>query len=125
MRVRLGVGLVLAGFLALCWATSSPVSAEEPKKLDDTKVPTFKTDIAPLLNSSCTGCHNANKKKAGVDVSSYDGIMKIVKANEADKSKLVKSVSGTGAKLMPPKKGLSDKQIDVIKAWINAGAKND
>jgi hypothetical protein len=124
MRVRLGVGLVLAAFLALCWALSSSVSAEEPKKAD-TKVPTFKTDIAPLLNSSCTGCHNANKKKAGVDVSSYDAVMKIVKANEADKSRLVKSVSGTGAKLMPPKKGLSDKQIDVIKAWINAGAKND
>ncbi len=131
MRVRLGIALVLAGLLGICWAAPIAVSADEPKKEDkkedkkDEKVPTFKNDVAPLLNTACAGCHAGGKKKAGVDISSYDTVMKIVKANDADKSRLVKSVTGQGAKLMPPKKGLSDAQVATLKAWINAGAKND
>ena len=101
----------------------SAVSADEPKKAD--KVPTFKADVAPLLNNMCANCHSGIRKKAGLDVASYDSIMRIVKAGDPDKSRLVKSVSGTGAKLMPPKTGLTKAEIEVLKGWIAAGAKNN
>ena len=139
MRVRLGVALVLAGVVAISWSTTggaappvpaAPVPAADEKKPDEKKpdeqkVPTYKADVAPILASSCAGCHAGPRKKGGVDTGSYDAVMKSVKANEPDKSRLVKSVTGQGAKLMPPKKGLSDAQVAIIKAWIAAGAKND
>jgi mono/diheme cytochrome c family protein len=127
MRMRLGIAAIVAAFLSVCWATTgtAPVMADEPKKDDEKKVPTFKNDVAPLLTSACGNCHTGARKKGGVDLTSYDTIMKTVKANDPDKSKLVMAVSGKGAKLMPPKKGLSDAQIDTLKAWINAGAKNE
>ncbi|MCE9562467.1 MAG: hypothetical protein K8U57_10485 [Planctomycetes bacterium] len=133
MRSRLGLALVFAGIVGLCGsvgglnARPAPVAPDEskPSTTADEKVPTFKADVMPILKTSCVGCHGAGKKKGGVDVSSYESVMKTVKANDADKSKLVKSVLGQGAKLMPPKNGLPEAQVAILKAWIAAGAKND
>jgi cytochrome c553 len=131
MPLRLGLVLLVCGLLGVCWASGGGAAAavaEEPKKADEKKpekVPSFKDDVMPILSTACANCHAGKKKKAGVDLSSYDGVMKTVKANEPDKSRLVKSVSGQGAKLMPPKVGLGDADVKTLKAWIAAGAKND
>jgi uncharacterized membrane protein len=103
-------------------------TAEEPRvaaTLADEKAPTFKTDVMPILKNSCVGCHNSKKAKGRVDLSTYDSVMKSVKASDADKSRLVKSVTGQGAKLMPPKNALPAEQVAILKKWIAAGAKND
>src|SRR5262249_14131836 len=126
--MRLVAVLFACGVFAVCWVAGSgnPAAAQDKKsdeKKPDSKVRSVKNDVAPILNTACTGCHGGAKKKAGIDLSSYDGVMKTVKANEADKSRLVKSVIGQGAKLMPPKKGLPESQVDILKAWIAAGAK--
>jgi mono/diheme cytochrome c family protein len=132
MLFRFGAVVFVAGIVVLiCSAQSNTARAEpvdEPKKTDDKKddkPPTFKNDIMPIITSACANCHGGRKKRGGVDLSSYDAVMKSVKANEPDKSRLVKSVIGQGAKLMPPKAGLGDEQVKIIKAWIMAGAKND
>src|SRR5579871_6771824 len=120
------VGVFAIGLFALCnCLTSKALSAgfdETPKKNEDkkeNKTPTFKDDVMPLLSTACMNCHSGKKKKAGVDVSSYDTVMKIVKPNEPEKSRLIKSVTGQGAKLMPPKVGLNDSQVKLLKDWIS------
>jgi hypothetical protein len=97
--------------------------AEEPKKAD--KVPSYKTDVAPLLKDACSSCHSGAKAKAKLDVTNYDSLAKFIKASDPDKSKLHMAVTGKGAKQMPPKNPLADDQIALIKAWIAAGAKKD
>ena len=89
------------------------------------KVPTFKADVAPLLKDACSGCHSGVKQKARLDVTSYDSVMKFVKASDPDKSKLHNCLIGKGAKQMPPKNPLAEDQIALVKAWIAAGAKKD
>lgn len=128
MRARLGFGLLAA--LGLCISAqglaAGPVPAPPlPSEVAADKAPTFKADVMPILTASCVNCHNDKKAKAKIDVSSYSAVMKIVKANDADKSRLVQSVVGKGAKLMPPKKGLPADEVAVLKAWIAAGAKDD
>ncbi len=118
LRLVLGVLVLVAGGMTFA------ASADEPKKAADT-VPSYKTDVVPLLKGACASCHSGAKKKAGLDVTSYDSLMKFVKAGEPDKSKLHNSLLGKGAKLMPPKNPLADDQIAVVKAWIAAGAKKD
>jgi len=123
--------LVFAGcVVALPASDGGSVAAEEPKKIEqpskaDAKAPSYKTDVAPLLSNACSSCHSGKKKKAGFDVESYDSILRTVKAGEPDKSRLYKSLVGKGAKPMPPKNPLSAEQIDIVKAWIAAGAKKD
>ena len=132
MHFRFGFVVVLAGIIAICCATQVGMAGarklDDPKKTEDKKedkAPSFKNDVMPILTSACTNCHSGKKKKAGVDLSTYDAVMKTVKTGEPDKSRLVKSVTGQGAKLMPPKAGLPDDQVKILKDWITAGAKND
>jgi uncharacterized membrane protein len=138
--MRFGVVLFVAGIIALCCSmessTAGMTSLDEPKKTEekkdekkddkkDEKAPSFKNDVMPILTNSCGNCHAGKKKRGGVDLSTYETVMKSVKASEPDKSRLIKSVIGQGAKLMPPKTGLGEDDVKVLKAWIMAGAKND
>lgn len=128
MRLPIAMMLLTASMISLSATTASPADkgdkTDEPKKTE-TKTPSFKTDVMPILTDACVNCHGANKKKGRIDVSTYEGVAKIVKAGDIDKSRLIKSVTGKGAKLMPPKAGLPDEKIQVLKDWIAAGAKND
>ena len=108
--------------------------AEEPKKPAETPAPkdppaakavSYKTDVAPLLKSACADCHSGAKRKAGLDVTSYDSLMKFVRPGSPEQSKLHKSLIGKGAKLMPPRNPLPKDDVEVLRAWIAAGAKKD
>jgi mono/diheme cytochrome c family protein len=99
--------------------------AEAAEKIDGTKL-SYSKDIQPILQQNCVNCHNANKRKAGLDLStSHATTMKGIKAEQPDQSKLYKSLIGKGAKQMPPKNKLADNDIEKVRAWIEAGAKNN
>lgn len=78
-------------------------------------------------------CHSAEKHRAGLNLTSYADIMKGgehgpgVKAGDPDNSVIVKAISGgdPAQKIpkMPPQKTLSADDIQKIKDWIKAGAK--
>jgi mono/diheme cytochrome c family protein len=124
VRVRAAVVCLLAlgGAFALL-APPRPAVGEETKPTDP-KV-SFAKDIQPLLTDKCGRCHGSKKPKKGIDVTSYDTTMKIVKAGKPDDSRLLKSLTANGARQMPPKSPLADEQIAKVKAWIAAGAKNN
>ncbi|MBL8792879.1 MAG: hypothetical protein JNM56_03145 [Planctomycetia bacterium] len=95
--------------------------------------PNYAKDIKPLLMKYCTECHGAKQAKAGVRLESLADIMKggkkgaLIVAGKPDQSLLVRTMTGQ-AKLMPPKNYASKPtgaEIDKIKAWIAAGAKDD
>jgi mono/diheme cytochrome c family protein len=120
LRVVFGLlALVPAGF-AFAAALGAPTAVADEKK-----APTFKADVAPLFKNACSGCHSGFKQKARLDVTSYDSVMKKVKAGEPDKSTIHNCLIGKGAKQMPPKNPLSEAQIALVKAWIAGGAKKD
>lgn len=130
MRLRFvfGAFALVAVTSVLATSFSGSATADDKKadeKKDEKKAPTFKTDVAPLFKDACSACHSGAKQKARLDVTSYDSVMKKVKAGEPDKSTIHNCLTGKGAKLMPPKKPLSDDQIALVKAWITAGAKKE
>ncbi|MBY0524097.1 MAG: hypothetical protein K2R98_11900 [Gemmataceae bacterium] len=94
--------------------------------------PTFAKDIKPFLAKYCMECHQGGKAKAGVRVTTYEELLKEgrkgipVVAGKPEKSLLITSMEGKGAKKMPPAKYQSQptaKEIAVVKAWIMDGAK--
>ena len=126
-RVALGLAILAVAVAVTVFAdrgASVARAADEPRTADD-KAPSFKNDVMPILNNSCVNCHNNTKAKARVSVENYAGVVKIVQPGVADKSRLVRAITGNGAKPMPPKKMLTADEIATIKAWIAAGAKND
>jgi mono/diheme cytochrome c family protein len=131
--MRMALGLVVAGLAVLLVSGSSPerpAAAAEPTSAaagdgSAAKEVSFKDDVMPILSANCIGCHGGKKKKAGVDLESYAGVMKVVQAGKPDQSRLVKSLVGKGAKQMPPKSSLEEKDVELIKGWVAAGAKNN
>lgn len=81
-----------------------------------------------LLKTQCMGCHNAEKKKGGLSLETRDLALKggengaALKAGDAAHSALITALRDAGDAHMPPKKQMPEKQINLLKAWVNAGA---
>jgi protein TonB len=86
--------------------------------------------VQQVFTANCR-CHTGPKPKAGIDLSSYEGVIKgggegpIVKAGDPDSSVLIQALKGVnGKKKMPPRGDLPADAMKTITDWIQAGAKN-
>src|SRR3954471_7474989 len=89
---------------------------------------TYQDHILPLVEANCSKCHNADKKKADLDLTSYQGALKgsasglVLISGDVEGSKLWKAITHSEEPFMPPNRPpLSDKERDVIKQWIKGG----
>ncbi len=104
-------------------------SCRHEPTLPDKQV-SFTTDILPVIGASCqeAGCHGANGGEFAL--LNYDDMMldsRIV-ANQPYQSKIYKAiVSQKKDKVMPvpPRKPLTETQIETIFIWIKQGAQNN
>lgn len=89
----------------------------------------FANTILPLLISNCamSGCHDAASHKEGINLTTYNGVMKEVKSGNAAKSSLYKSMIETGKDRMPPAPAaaFTTTQLSLVGTWINQGARNN
>lgn len=107
----------------------------------------FSKDVQPLLNASCLHCHDGvvgeGSEKTDFIITDYDNVMKgtqygpVVKPGDSLSSTLYRVLSHlTDPKIqMPPhhkvstaegrSEPLKHEQIEVIKNWIDQGAKNN
>jgi WD40 repeat protein len=81
-----------------------------------------------LLHANCLSCHNAEKHKAGLELTTRAKALKggdsgaVVVPGKPDQSVLLKVLSSDADPHMPPKKQLSTTQIELVRRWIAAGA---
>ncbi len=91
------------------------------------------TEVYGIIMMKCLPCHNAGKGAGTIMIgalntkaAAYTSIMaKAVKAGDPAGSVLFQQVSGTPPKMPKGMAPLTAPQVDKIKAWIMAGAKND
>ena len=80
-----------------------------------------------LLKTECFACHNQEKKKGGLVLTSRERLLEggddgtVVVPGKPESSLLVKALLKDADPHMPPKKQLADAQIKVIRDWIKAG----
>jgi len=92
----------------------------------------YKNDIAPILAGNCAKCHGPTKQESDFRLDTPEGLTKggnvgpaIVPGSSKD-SHLIKAVTGTSDDVvaMPPEDGpLGKEQIDLLRRWIDEGAK--
>ncbi len=89
---------------------------------------TYQDHVLPLIESNCGKCHNPDKKKGDLDLTSYSGALKgggsgpVVVAGNPDSSKLWKAITHAEDPTMPPNKPkLPDKELEVFRKWIAGG----
>lgn len=108
----------ICGFVLLAAALAA--SAQE-------KV-TFQEHVLPIFENSCNKCHNPDKKKGDLDLTTFAALMRgggsgaAVVSGDPDGSKLNRVMNHAEEPEMPPKSGkLPGKELDVIKRWISGG----
>ena len=86
---------------------------------------TYVDHVLPIFRNSCNNCHNPDKKKAGLDLTTYGATMAgsengpILKPGQADGSLLFKVCAQTEEPKMPPKGDkLTDAELALMKNWI-------
>lgn len=87
------------------------------------------TDAAMvILKNNCFACHNPQKKKGDLVLSSQDLALRgdkegpvIVAGNPAE-SRLITALAADADPHMPPKKQLETGEIAALRAWVQAGA---
>ena len=92
----------------------------------------FNTDIKPILNKHCISCHGGVKKNGGFSLlfeeealaATESGHPAIVPGS-ASASELIKRLTHADPELRMPyqRAQLSDEEIDILKKWIDQGAK--
>ena len=109
--------LILAAGLV---ATAS--SAQENEKL------TYDDHIRPLLENKCFSCHNPDKKKGGLELTSYAGLMNggsggaVVDAGNPSGSRLWTCSAKKEEPFMPPEGApLDAKDLTLLSKWIAGG----
>jgi hypothetical protein len=90
-------------------------------------------DIKPILTQKCYNCHGALQQKSELRVDTVKFLRQggsegpAIVPGHSDKSPLVQHLTASnGARRMPPAtdgEPLSDKQIALVRAWIDQGAK--
>jgi hypothetical protein len=85
----------------------------------------YSADVVPLW-SQCVGCHSGGTPPNMKDNSYANLLNGYVVTGDADASVLYKSLLGTGGiSLMPPGSKWPQAKIDLVKNWINQGAKDN
>jgi len=89
---------------------------------------TFQDHVLPIFATHCNGCHNADKKKGDLDLTSYSAALagggsgELAASGDSAGSMLFKVIAHLSDPKMPPKKPkISDAEILTIKKWIDGG----
>jgi WD40 repeat protein len=119
--------LLLLGALP-CLGAELPVA---PLKAPEVKKPEVTVDAMHILKANCFSCHNDQKKKGGLVMTSREALLQGGENGDAlvsgspEKSALLESLSKESDSHMPPKKQLSEVQIETMNRWIKEGARWD
>ena len=92
----------------------------------------YETEIQPLLEKHCHGCHGEKKQKGDLRLDLLSSMLRGGESGEpalvpgkSSESRLVKLVSGLDPELVMPPRGkpLSAGEIGLLRTWIDQGAK--
>ncbi|MBL8824566.1 MAG: PSD1 domain-containing protein [Planctomycetia bacterium] len=93
----------------------------------DDKIDYFENHIRPILAEHCYSCHGPEKSKGNIRLDLPSDLQKgldsgpLFVPGKPKQSRLMELLSHSADIKMPPKKKLSDEQIDKVQNWIEQG----
>jgi mono/diheme cytochrome c family protein len=138
MRIKTLLGGAVLALLSVNAFAAGDAEANAVKVLGRGEV-SFKGDVMPVLEDHCISCHKVGGKghtKSGLDLTSYQGLMKgtiygpVIIPGNSEASTFTKLLTGTNKGLKMPMglnaAGTLDRQyILILRKWVAQGAKNN
>ncbi len=95
--------------------------------------PSYANQIKPFFTRYCLECHSHDEAKGGLNLETYKSLREggdngeVLTPGKADASRIVRLVEHKDKPFMPPKKAKQPRpeEIALLRAWIDAGAKED
>ncbi len=119
--MKIGIGL---GCLFLWSCVPSGSSAEEPPV-------SYSRDVVPFLEEHCIACHDDGFETSELALHDLSAMLRggrrgpSVVPGKGSESPLIQFMTGKRQPQMPPKTSIPLDKIDVIRRWIDQGAKVD
>jgi mono/diheme cytochrome c family protein len=122
--------LILVGVSACAFGVErtkgvAPPAAERPSPANGARF--FETQVRPILQTHCIGCHGGDKVRSGLKLTSRDAVLTggergpAVLPERPEKSLLLQAINHRDLK-MPPRGKLPQAQLDVLARWVKMGA---
>ena len=99
-----------------------------PSARADEAAVNFEGDVKPILRKQCLSCHNAERPRGDLDLSSFSAVMaggtsgKAVVSGKADNSPLYTMTAHLEDPKMPPNKPkIPQRELDTLRKWIDSG----
>lgn len=90
----------------------------------------YERQVRPIITANCLSCHNAEKRKGGLSLASYEDVLEggrsgaIVRPGRSQDSLVMRRVSGDVEPQMPLDEAtLIPSELAIIRAWIDEGAR--
>jgi uncharacterized membrane protein len=95
--------------------------------------PVYDSLVQPVLTARCGACHNADRKKGGLVLTSIEGLLaggrqgKVVAPGRADDSELIirLTLPPGHTDAMPPDRAMPVSEVAMIRWWIDQGASKE
>lgn len=103
----------------LCWLVPADSVSGSPQ------LAVYQNKVKPILKDACIECHNPKKKKGGLDLTTFHGLVKgglngsVIEESHSSKSPIYHLLLEGADPHMPPKKQLDDESIAIIKNWVD------
>jgi WD40 repeat protein len=104
------------------------IALAAPSVLRGAEADTHAAAAMTILRAHCFSCHNVEKKRGQLDLTSREAAIKggengpALKPGKGSDSPLIKLLAPGTDPHMPPKKQLPDKLIATLRGWVDAGA---
>jgi len=126
--IKILIVIAMGLFLNSCYYDSFPEYSEEIDPPEVPDVVSYSTDIMPLWEGQCVACHNGNVAPDLRPENSYNALLNgFVDAGKSEESLLYLSlIHAPGVSPMPtPDNKWPASKTELVKAWIDQGAKNN
>jgi len=104
-------------WIALSLAGAASIFAADPVS--------YTAQVKPILAERCLSCHSSEQRFGGLSLEKFDDISDFVTPGDPSKSRLFVVVYGSTAKMPRGGPPLKPEQIEILKTWIEQGAKDD
>lgn len=114
-----------------CLLATGAANVEEPPGAGSAESESVFGEAVQVLRSNCFGCHNPEKDRGGLILTSREGLLSgadsgsVVVPGDPNASRMIGVLAASAEPHMPPKKMLSAREIDVLGRWVASGLQWD